>query len=506
MIQPIKIDDIDTSRLTARVIDFMVKNPGDLTIEHINSVNEKLLTHLVGNMSDEKRQYWIDIYAQALIKDSIDDSSSEASTILTEKPSDYEKLITEIAKYNTVKSTELVANKLNELKQQRTPFKSQYPKTSSILYVVANVLTATMIWLLPKLWHELMGTSPKKDIKQPILSNQERIRLRQIATLQKTQDKLTTLRDSCPDTLVQGSFTERTYCDEAKPMYEQLNEFISQIVIQQDKLTKQINPLHPNELLKESMLIEELQKASRDETRWPQFLDEIRNILSIVDPITNDMPTNDERALQHFACCLSYEDKDHVQKQQHMLTQMTEPAKRYSTLFTTFKAYLPDEAEMAQSSIRKINIKRDLLDRLSSTIEHVGLLQQTAKTTDEQYSSQLGALTPIIHFEHSIFASKSTPVPLTNQVEFPATPYCLRDKVLANQETTIDDADSDISLNLPPRTDNDADITLNLPPRTDNDADSNFSLNLSPLTKYGDPNFTLQLAPHDGHNTSFDFN
>ena len=122
MIQPIKIDDIDTSRLTARVIDFMVKHPNDLEIEYINSVNEKLLTHLVDNMSDEKRQNWIDIYAQALIKDSIDDSSSEASTILTETPSDYEKLITAIAKYNTVKSTELVANKLNKLKTAKNTF------------------------------------------------------------------------------------------------------------------------------------------------------------------------------------------------------------------------------------------------------------------------------------------------------------------------------------------------------------------------------------------------
>ena len=146
-----------------------------------------------------------------------------------------------------------------------------------------------------------MGTSPKKDIKQPILSSKERTRLEQIATLRKTLDKLTTLRDSCPDSLVQGALIDRTYCDEAKPMYEQLNKFISQIVIQQVKLTKQINPLDPNELLKESMLKELLHNeydgttlSSHDENPWFLFINKVNDIFEYVDPLTADMPTHNK--------------------------------------------------------------------------------------------------------------------------------------------------------------------------------------------------------------------
>lgn len=474
MIQAIKLDDINTRQLEGCHIDFMVKNPDILGIKQINSVNEKHLTRLVGNMSDKKRQYWIDIYAQALINDSTNDSSS--------KSTDYEKLITEIATYITVKSTKLVKNKLNELKQQRTPFKSQYPKTALILYVVANVLTATMIWLLPKLWHELMGTSPKKDIKQPTLSNKECTRLNQITTLQQTHDKLITLQDSCTDSLFQGNLMNKKYCDEAKPMYDQLGQFISKIVEQKLTLTKRIEPLDSNELLNESMLKEQLHNKygektslSLEENPWVLCIKKVNDIFKCVNPLTDDMPTHNMDELRFFASGLSDTMRNDANSYKGSLEQITEQVERYSTLFKTFKDYLPIQAKTAKSLVEDISTKSKRLVDLSSAINYVdNIIQQAAKANVKQYPSQISVLTTPTRFVSSMIVNESTPISKTKQDNTPDTPFCLRENVLDEQKTTIDKND----------------ITLNLPSPTNSD----ISFDLTSLDyKDGDGDITLQL-------------
>ena len=218
MIQALTFENLDTKQLTPQGKSFMLKHANVLNIDCINRLNETLLTSAVSKMSDERRQFWVDIYAKSLIESQASDSASAKN----KKADDHEKLIIAIAKHSHVKSTELVVNRLNTLRQQRAPFKGKYPKTSSTLYVIANILTVAMIWLLPKLWHGLMGTSAKETVKQPTLSKEERTRLEQMKTLRKDQDELKALLDSCPPSLVQGGVLDRAYCDEAKPMYEHL--------------------------------------------------------------------------------------------------------------------------------------------------------------------------------------------------------------------------------------------------------------------------------------------
>ena len=213
------------------------------------------------------------------------------------------------------------------------------------------------------------------------------------------------------------------------------------------------------------------------------------------------MPTHNKDELRIVASRLNDTERHDANRYKDLLAQITEQVERYSTLFTTFKAYLPIQAETAQRLAKDIHTKRKRLEDLSSAINYVERLQQPVETADEQHYSQLGAFSPILSGGNSLFSPGGyTPNQQTDLNEIPQTPHCLRAIVFGGT--------GNHAVNGPTNDDKNSVFSLESPPSkpTDVGADSNFSLNLSPLTKDGDPDFTLQLAPHGGLNISSDLN